>query len=149
MHHVHTYLGSRVQQTSYFLKKTFKFQTHKYYHLCLSSPLMIFTQPPAPAKVVTCAPVLDLCLAPMTPFLPSFSECWHPLTILDPILGYLFQESFPDFPHDSSFLILPFLSTRNLTVSVTKLVTTFWEGRWQREKHLLSICHEALWWCLA
>lgn len=79
----HTYRYSRVLRTSCFLKKTFKFQTHKYYHLYLSF-LMLLTQPSAPARVDTCAPVLDLPRS-VTPFLPSFSGCWHPPTILDPV----------------------------------------------------------------
>lgn len=46
-------------------------RTHKCYYLYLSFPLTVFTQPPASAKVVTCALVLALCLVP-TPFLPPF-----------------------------------------------------------------------------
>ena len=100
--------------------ENFRIQTHKYYHLYLYSPLMILTQPPAPARVVACAPVLALCLTPMTSSPPCLSGCWHPPTILDPVEGYLFLENFLDFPTIYLSCSLSFLSPRNLFVSVTR-----------------------------
>lgn len=93
----HTY--SRVLRTSCFLKKTFKFQIHKYYHLYLSF-LMLLTQPSAPARVVTCAPVLDLprsCDIPPLLF-RMLTSSHHSRSSLRLSL----PRKLPRLPHDSS-----------------------------------------------